>query len=115
MLFKSIPKKWLIHTVVSAAVDTAAGAFGSREIIEGEIIRNVRIVGLKQSVNVTKDDTEYSVNTVLMHQPGISTDFNYVEGEYILFQGRLYQIISVEEIYEAERLHHLEVQLCGLQ
>lgn len=113
MLFKTIPKRWLIHTVVSAAVTTAVGAFGGDTVTEGQTIGNVRIIGLKRDVTVTKDDIEYSVNAVLLHQPGISTDFTYTEGEHLLFRGKLYRIMAVEEMFEAERLHHLEVQLCG--
>ncbi len=112
MYVKKIPRSFLIHTVTLETASTENGAFGRTMFTETGTVKRVRIIRPNRKITVTKDNEDYGVSAVLLHQPGISTPCAFEVGGYLIFQGRRYQIVSVEEQYEAERLHHTEVGLC---
>lgn len=112
MYVKKIPRRFLIHTVTLETADTENGAFGKTAFKEVGTVERVRIIRPTQKITVTRDNEDYTVSAVLLHQPGISTPCAFEVGGYLIFQGRRYQIVSVEKQDEAERLHHTEVGLC---
>ncbi len=111
MFVKKIPRRFLIHTISLADVEPVAGAFGGNSISEKERIEHVRMITLQHQVKITRDNKNFEINAMLIHQPGISTACEFEAGGHILFEEQLYEIISVDKIYEAERLHHTEVKL----
>ncbi|MCM1336024.1 MAG: putative minor capsid protein [Bacteroides sp.] len=112
MFIKKIPRSFLIHTVTLEKASAGGGAFGKTAFSETETVKNVRIVRPTQRITVTRDNEDLGVSAILLHQPGISSPCTFEVGGYLTWQGRRYQIVSVEEQYEAERLHHTEVGLC---
>lgn len=111
MFAKKIPAAFLIHSITLAEVTTAAGAFGGRTVTNGKKINRVRLVTPKHKITVSRSDEDYSVSAVMLWQPGSSTECELKVGGYIKHDGVLYEIAAVENHYEAQRLHHKEVQL----
>lgn len=112
MRFRKIPRRCLIHTVKLAEVEGDIGAFGGEaKITETAEIKHVRFTELKNTVSVSGDNIQYSVNAVLIHQPGISDDCEFKTGSFIIFKERLYRIEEVCDFDELERYHHTEVKL----
>lgn len=111
MFIRKIPRRFLMHSVRLAEVETESGAFGGKKITEGELIERVRIIAPKREITVTHEDENFSVSAILLHQPGTSTDCTFEVGKYLRWNGQLYEIAGIEEQYEAERLHHTEVHL----
>ena len=111
MFVKKIPRRFLIHSVNLADVETLSGAFSDTKVIKGDCIKHVRLLTLNQQVKVTRNNENFEVNAVLIHQHGISTACEFTAGGHILFEEQLYEIVSIDKIYEAERLHHTEVKL----
>lgn len=112
MYVKKIPRRFLIHTVTLEKADTESGAFSKTTFSEVGTVERVRIIRPNQKITVTRDNEDYTVSAVLLHQPGISTPCTFEVGGYLIFQGQRYQIVSVEKQDEAEQLHHTEVGLC---
>ncbi|MGN0619089.1 MAG: putative minor capsid protein [Ruminiclostridium sp.] len=111
MRVRKIPKRCLIHSVRLAEVTTESGAFGGINVTEGAEIRNVRVVNPRTSITVSGINEERSVDAIIIHQPGISTDCTFTVGGYIIFGGQLYEIVEVTGCDELERYHHTEVKL----
>ena len=112
MRFKKIPRRCLIHTVKLAKAESEIGAFGDDpEITVLAEIKRVRFIEFKTAVSVSGTNEQYSLNAVLIHQPGISTECEFKVGEYIIFGTRLYRIAEVSRYDELERFHHTEVKL----
>lgn len=112
MFVKKIPKRFLIHSVTLLDVEIGEGAFGERTVKEKQTIRNVRVIQPSRKITVSKENEDYTVSAVLLHQAGISTPAVFKVGGFLRWQGQDYEITAVEEQYEAERLHHTEVSLC---
>lgn len=112
MFVKRIPRRFLIHTVTIETSGTEGGAFGKTTFSAKGTVERVRLIQPKQKLTVTRDNEDFTVSAVLLHQPGISTPCIFEVGDFVTWQGRRYQIIGVDEQYEAERLHHTEVALC---
>ena len=112
MFVRKIPRRFLIHTVNLAEVETAAGAFGGITVTKGAEIKNVRLISTKSEINISRDNEQYKISDILIYQPDVSTPCTFQAGGHILRGEKLYKIAEVKELYEAERLHHLEVMLC---
>lgn len=112
MYVKKIPRRFLIHTVTLETASNEGGAFGKTTFSDVGTVERVRIIRPNQKITVTRDNEDYTVSAVLLHQPGISTPCTFEVGGYLTWQERRYQIVSVEEQDEAEQLHHTEVGLC---
>lgn len=61
----------------------------------------------------TKDNTERAFSAVLIFDSTRSlprgTDFSL--GDRLVFEGKDYEVGSIERLYDASRLHHLEIGL----
>ena len=111
MRFRKIPRRWLIHSVQIVEKTTNLGAFGRSNVSEGQVIDKVRVIDPKTELSVTANNEQRSVNAILLHQPGVSTDCTFEVGKHLKFNGRLYEIVEVNPIYELTKLHHTEVKL----
>ncbi len=112
MFVRKIPKRFLIHSVTLLEAEVSEGAFGGRTMRAKQTIRNVRVISPSRKITVSRDNEDCTVSAVLLHQPGISTPAAFELGGFVRWQNRDYEIVAIDEQYEADRLHHTEVSLC---
>ena len=112
MFVKKIPKRFLIHSVMLLEAEAGEGAFGGVILRAKQTIRNVRIISPSRKITVSRDNEDCTVSAMLLHQPGISTPAVFELGEFVRWQNRDYEIVAIDEQYEADKLHHTEVSLC---
>ena len=108
-MFKQIPKKLLIHSVLCVKKSNK-DKFGKCDILSKIKINNVRIEFVNKQV-LSKTNTQTTLSALLFYDVKNShPPHNFVVGDEIVFNNQNYIIETVEEIY-TNKLHHLEIGL----
>ena len=107
---RPIPRALLPHTATLA--DTATDAYGAVTLTHVIQLTRVR-VELEETLTLAKEDTQTQRVGLLVydvrnsHPAGVAFSL----GQFLLFEGRTYRVVSLEPINDGRRLHHIEAGL----
>lgn len=107
---KPLPKHWLIH---SAVLKTQIGEDGWQSPTHTEqAIGRIRIEPSGRFVT-DKENRQIQLAATLFYccRNSVPRGVEFVEGQKLVFDGRKYQVETVEKLYDGRRLHHYEVGL----
>jgi len=107
---KPIPRKLLIHTVTVVS-DIFKGTWGNETSGTRTDISFVRIEPRSELV-IDKQNRQVKLSGLMFYDcVNSSPAFKFSESNKIEFHGNAYNIAFIKELYDASKLHHLEIGL----
>lgn len=109
---KPIPKHLLIHGATAIKL-SKPDTWNNRTEECTVFLKNVRIEP-SNALTVTKDNRQVKLSATLFFDLINSepTGFDFLDIDIIEALGDRYEVISVDKLYDAKKLHHYEVGLC---
>lgn len=106
-----IPKTLLIHTV-TVIENENTNIWGKTAITNQTVLSNVRVEPYS-ALTVDNQNNQIKLSAVLIYDCKNSTpsDFEFTHTQKINFNGLEYNISSIENLFDEQKLHHKEVSL----
>lgn len=105
-----IPKSLLIHGALLHTLGPK-DAWGDADSADTQLL-NIRIDPFeKYLIDNTQHEVQASALLLFDCRHSRPTGTSFVEGQTVTFNGRTYEVQTVEPLYDRRRLHHVEVVL----